>query len=502
MSVSWTWDLEAEISGVWTSIAADVMWHKSPITAVRGISGRDITDRVASPGSLTATLDNGESNSAGKLGYYSPDHANMRANFGRNTNVRLKITYGGNTRYIWKGYITDLTPTPGRYRERESYLSATDFMQRLSEFRLQLIPVQENKRSDQLIQTVLDNMTEAPASTSIETDKIILPMALSSEQDERTTALAVIQKICQTVLGYIYIRGNATNGETLTFQREETRAMQTSAATLDNTMSSLKISRSIDEIKNRINGLTHPVRIDDNPTTLLYELDNETPLDAGDTQTVTFKFKDPANQAIRISGKDVVLPLVAGTHYRMSAYANVIVGDLNSSLTITPTVGANSVQAVLANAAGVRGYINLINIFGRGIYYYNPVEHFVESGAGDKAVTFDFYYLSDPYRAKSFLTALHYRVSTEITHVDSVSFLADYDATLMGYAMSVDIGDRVTIVEAATGLSDVYTINRVTYTIQSNGTLKLDWELEPADSHSYFILDSSELNGTDVLSPY
>ena len=502
MPVSWTWDLEAYISAAWTSIAADVMWHKAPITASRGISGRGIMDRVAAPGSLTCTLDNGESNSGSKLGYYSPDHADMRANFGRDTQVRLKITYSGNTRYIWKGYITDLTPTPGRFRERESYLAATDFMQRLAEHKLKLIAVQEDQRSDQIIQTILANMSVSAASTSIETDKFTLPFALSSEQDERTTAMSAIQKVVQTVLGYAYIRGNTTNGETFVFQREESRANQASVATLNNTMSELRTSRPVDDLKNKVIGFTHPVRVDEEATTLLYELDNETPIDAGDTQILTFKFRDPNNQAVRISGKDVVTPLVENTHYRASAFANGVGYDMSADLTITPTVGGNAVEAEIENTGGQRAFINLINIFGKGIYYYNPVEQSVESGNGDKPVNYDFYYLSDPYRAKGFLTALHYRVSTEITHVESVSFLADYDATLMGYAMNVDIGDRVTIVEAATGLNDDYVINKITYTIQTNGTLKVEWSLEPADAHSYFILDSSVLDGSDVLSPY
>ena len=502
MAVSWTWDLLAYISGSFVSIASDVMCHKAPITAMRGITGRSIDSRVASPGSLTCTLDNGESNSAGLLGYYSPDHANMRANFGRNTIVQLKITSGGNTRYLWRGYITDLQPTPGRYKDRESHLTATDFMQRMAEHRLDLIPVQEDKRSDQLVQTILSNMSVTPINDSIETDKFTLPFALSSEMDEKSTAMSAMQKVCQTVLGYIYIRGDISDGETFVFQREETRARQASAATLNNTMSELRTSRNVDELKNKVIGLTHPVRVDESADTLLYELDNEIPLDGGDTQVVTFKYKDPNNQAIRISATDVVTPLVADTHYRMSAYANGVANDMTSSLSITPTVGGNAVEAELENTGGQRGFINLINIFGKGIYYYNPVEHSVESGAGDRPITYDFFYLSDPYRAKGFLQALHYRASTELTHVDSVSFLADYDATLMGYAMTVDIGDRVTIVEAATGLSDDYTINKITYTIQTNGTLKVDWALEPADAHTYFTLNSSQLNGSHVLSPY
>lgn len=502
MTVTWAWDLEAYISGAWVSIASDVMNRAggNPVTAERGIEGSDITNRVASPGSLTCALDNGESNSAGKLGYYSPEHADFRANFGRYTKVRLKITYGGNSYYKWYGYIDDLDPTPGRFKERKSYLTATDYMQLLSEQKIDLLAVQEDKRSDQIVETVLTAMTTAPVNESLETDKFSLPFALSAEQDERTSGMSVLQKVCQTVLGYAFVKGDTTDGETFVFEREETRALRASSFTLDETMSEIKVTRPTDKVKNRLVGKIHPVRVDDEAV-LLYELENDISVDGGDTQTFTFRFRDPANLATRISALDIEA-LEANVHYRASQWEGTSGNDATSLLTITPANGGNSAEWEVENTGGFRVHINLAEIFGRGIYYFNPIEIVSETGAADKQATYDFFYLSSPHRARAFLSRLLERTSTQSADIESVVFYADANSTLMGYAMTNDIGSRGAVTEGVTGVSGEYVINKVKYTIETSGKLRVEWRLEPADTNDYFILDSSLLDGTDVLSPY
>jgi hypothetical protein len=497
----WSWDLEAYIDSAWTSVSEDVMLRKQAIVASRGIEGSGITNRVASPGSLTCLMDNGESNSAGLLGYYSPEHTNMRPNFGRDTLVRLKFSFGGRDYYKWRGYVTDLSPTPGRYKDRTSQLEATDFMQRMAEHKIKTISVQENKRSDQVMQTVLDNMSTAPVNAILDTDKFYLPYALHSEQDEKITAMAAAQKICQTALAYLYPRGDLTDGETLVYQREQTRSATQIAAAFDDTMTGVKINRNRDRIKNRLVGSIHPPEVDASPTTLLASLDNEYPIDAGDTQEITLRFKD-ANRN-RVNAKDIVTALVADTHYRMSKLSNSGGNDANADLTINSvTPGSNAVTINFTNTGAVRGFVNKIDIYGKGIYLYSPVELVVESGDADRQLNYDFFYLADPYRAKTFLQHLHARTTSEAPDIDSLSFIADASPTLMNYAMTLDNGDRIYVAETVTGLSGEYIINKVIYTILTNRTLRVDWMLETADTHSYFVLNRSLLNGLDVLSPY
>ena len=505
-TLTWSWALEAYISAAWVDITEDVLCHDYTTVASRGIQGNDVTNRVAAPGALTTTLDNGESNSAGLAGYYSLYHANKRANFGRETRIRLKFVVNGNSYYKWHGWIRGLDPLPGRYGQRTSYLSAFDYMQKLAEHKITGIAVQEDKRSDQLFQTVINNVPTAPLNTSVEVDVFTTPLALHSEQDERSTAMNIIQKICQTFMCYAFIRGNATDGETLVFQREFSRITSTPGATLDNTMSELNTNDDPDREKNKIIGSIFLSRVDEGADTLLAELTEDYPIDAGDSKVIELRYRDPQGGANRISGKNIVTDLVPDEHYRMSAFADTELNDMNAMLGITFTPGGNKVSVEVTNNGGVRGFINLIKVYGDGIYLYDPVDISVETGDGDKVLVYDFYYLSDHYRARDYLTVILRRKSNGDISVDSVSFLADANLTLMGYAMDLDIGDRVLLQEYMTGLNAEFTINHVTYTLNTNGTLRVEWIPEFAESSlSFFTIQDpvlGELDADAVLAPF
>ena len=88
--------------GVWTNVSEDVR-TVSPIKAFRGTRGNGPKNRVGDTGRMSLILDNSEANSAGLLGYYSPDHANLRSGFGKGTLVRWILTYGGTDYYKFRG---------------------------------------------------------------------------------------------------------------------------------------------------------------------------------------------------------------------------------------------------------------------------------------------------------------------------------------------------------------------------------------------------------------
>ena len=497
-----TWELQAYISSNWVNVSSDVMVWDYDIVAERGIDGNGVTDLVATPGSLSCVLDNGEANSAGLLGYYSWDHPNLRSGVEKGLPLRLKFSYAGDFKFVWRGKLDDLTATAGQFQERVAFLVAFDFMKEFTDGKLSRIPVQESKRSDQVMQTILDNMSATPANSSLVTDTYTTQLALHTEQDERSTPMSATQKICQSALGYAYIRGDTTDGETFVFELRSTRVATTSAATLHDTMSELEISRGDKRFANKITGTYHPANVDSGASTILAGLLNEFELGAGETETITLRYRDPNNTAVRISGKDVVDPLVADTHFKMSSSSGDNGNDLNANLSSDITAGGNASDVEVTNSAGVTGYINKLNIVGNGVYQYEPGEVIIESGDANKAITYDFFYQDDYYKVKDLTTDLHTRTSSDITYVDSVSFYADASSALMSCAMSCDIGSRVTIEETATGVAGEYTINKVTYTIQTDSRLKVEWVLEHAQSYDFFQLDISGLDGTDVLSPF
>ncbi len=83
--------LELELTGRgngWTDVSVDLAGE---IRLHYGIAGTGPSDRVASTGTLSFTLDNSEKNSALKRGYYSPNHANKRGGFALGIGVRLTL---------------------------------------------------------------------------------------------------------------------------------------------------------------------------------------------------------------------------------------------------------------------------------------------------------------------------------------------------------------------------------------------------------------------------
>ena len=97
--VTATWSVEMQLAGTagaWTDVSADVLQSDKP-RFESGIRDNGATDRVASTGRLTFTLDNSNLNSAGLAGYYSPGHANARSGFSTGIPVRFKVTYDGGT---------------------------------------------------------------------------------------------------------------------------------------------------------------------------------------------------------------------------------------------------------------------------------------------------------------------------------------------------------------------------------------------------------------------
>src|SRR5262245_8745037 len=136
--------LELEFPGkppVWVDVTRDVR-ADTPIRLEYGIQGTSPTDRVASTGTLTFSLDNSEANSQGPLGPCSPNPANVRAGFGLGIGVRLAITYDDVPRYKWRGTLDAIQPVPGIAGTRRVQCVAVDWMDEAAKARLVGLPTQ------------------------------------------------------------------------------------------------------------------------------------------------------------------------------------------------------------------------------------------------------------------------------------------------------------------------------------------------------------------------
>ena len=155
----------ARVGGTLTDITADVRDFQD-IQVSYGIMGTGPTDRIAGTGTLSFGLNNSASNSHGQAGAYSPGHANAVAGWELGAEIVLSIAYDGTTYTKFTGGLADISPDTGK-RRQGVVCTATDWMDNAARAKIKNVTIQQNKRADELIDTlVTESVTEQPESTS------------------------------------------------------------------------------------------------------------------------------------------------------------------------------------------------------------------------------------------------------------------------------------------------------------------------------------------------
>jgi len=460
-------------------VTADVL---DGINLTWGIKGTGPTDKVAQPGNITFQLDNSTNNSGGLLGYYSPDNSNARGGFVIGSRVLLKLAYNGTTQTVWKGRITKIKPDAGQYDSRRTSVTAMDYMYTLATHNLKLVPVLITTSVDLVIRKVLNNMPIYPENISIETSPDSLTIALNSEADEKTKGITAIQKAAQTDLGLVYV----SQGVLVYINRNHRPAVSSADMSFSSTMVELEADRDIDEVFNVVKGTGYPARIDDDNTSVLYNLEREIEIAASETIVQTYRLRDPNSTGARASLYPGTLKaLVADTDYKMSSISGDDGNDLNSSLDIAVLWGGNSVEVTYTNNDASTGYINKLVLTGRGVYNDAPLEYISEDATsitkyGERTITFDMPYQDDDDVVTTVADLILARYKEPYTQLKKVTFIGNTDATLAAYARDIAVNQYVTIAETVTGFSANYFVNAVTMEIRDSVvrvtlTLEPDW---------------------------
>ena len=488
----------------WTNISDVVI--SGGLNATYGISGSGPADRVASTGTLTFSLDNSESNSAGLLGYYSPNNANKRSGFELGIGVRLAITYSGVTYYKWRGFLTSIEPLGGIKRERTTQCVAVDYMDDAASALLNQVALQINKRSDEVFSAVYANLARPAPATSIGVGASTFAYALDNVQDESTSVLSAFQTIAASEVGFIFTKGDTTQGGTLVFENRTARQASASVTTISNDMIEMTANRSMKELLNRIKVTTYPREVDAAATTVLYNLSNtNTTVATGATLTIDAAYTDPNQKAARVGGTAMVTP-VATTDYTMNTLADGTGTNLTANFTVTPTFGANSAKLIIVNTSGSDGFITFLQLRGKGIYTYDPTISTSQDTAsqylyGINSLSYDMPYQDTLTVGQSAADYFKYVYKNPLTYLRDITIDANASPTMMGYALSREISDRITVSETVTGLSADYFINAVNLSITSNNQIAVTWTLAPSAGAMWLLgtVGSSELGSRTVL---
>jgi hypothetical protein len=441
----------------WSDIQADVL-TETPITIFQGQRYGDPLDRVADGGTIKFVLNNSEANSAGLLGYYSPDHVNKRAHYGLGTLVRVGIEKDAVIEWLAQGKIISIDPEPGLLGNKRVDVTAGDWLELASRTPMPRIPVQESVADDQVIQVIVDALgMDAPTEIDLEPGAYVYPYALTDVEDEVTPVMTVLQRLAQCGLGRIFITGGTTGGEVLRYvDLTSLLSVGEPVASFVNSFMNAEASRRAYKRIKRVTATSYPMQL--STDVVLYAIPAEISISAGDTIELTGFFRDPnASSSLSIPAINVGTP-AADTGFKFSSTSGGSGTDMNGNLQILSfEVGAKSFKARLRNSGGVTGYLWQFSVAGDALLPYDslPVTEIAESIREQDAVSlnYDLPYHDNYHTTKEIATALlgwYSEESTSMPYIEFVPTLSDADFQKM---LDVKPGELISVAEDVTGVS-------------------------------------------------
>jgi hypothetical protein len=507
----------------WRDVSDDAQVGRQEISWQRGIMSSSVFDKVAQPGHLTFALDNSAGNTDGVQGRYSPGHVNALAGLDVNTWwARLHLDDGTNARYVFRGKITSIEPTAGSTGEQLSIFTAVDWMEELQGATARNLTLQEFKRADQLITTLVsESDVRAPVATDYDTGVGSFRVAFDDVSGQaQASAMTVANNIVQSEQGWLWVRGDATGGETLQFVSRHGLYSTTfppadSFNAASGEIADLRAATGRDRIFNVVNVAVYPPQIDPNATTILVDVGRSIGLAVGESLTMWLNFQDPNSEGTQfIGGKNPSL-LWSARETEGAGGA-----DLTGSVTMTPTFYASQVKVVMTNNHAtlpvwivgneVSGVVQhpFMRVQGQGIYRYNPI--LVEArdtasiGAPGNfgelvAEQVDMPYEGDKNTAQG--------IADEIVDFHSLSWqrpteisIKTHTAKGLEHSIDRDLGDRIWILEAqAVGGSEDVVIVGINMTITAGNWIEVKWTLLGTAIHTgLFRLDDATLGKLDT----
>ena len=496
------------LQGAWVDLNGYRL-QPAGISGSMGIRSSNPTDRVASTGSLSLTLHNVNN-------MFTPGHENCWAGFQAGMRFRLRLSYGGRTRTRFYGIV----PPDGIEIGTTKFMTVTrvkalDYMEQFANHQLDLPAYAIDKRLEEIVALILDNMPVKPLSVSYGTGRSTFKNVFDTIRD-KTRAMQEVSKVTLSELGYVYLAQTADCDEVLvvenrgarsgkalatvdvvsilggsdkritqagdgrTTQDGDTRIIQTSFATVgavfDNNYREIEVSHGA-AYYNQIDSKAYPRKVDTSDV-VLFAL--ERPLEIGANQTVTMKgrFRDPTQEAQTVAALSTVTP-VSGTDYLFNASEDETGANLTASLSVTAVYGANGVDYTLTNTGAITGFVTQLQARGKGVYTYRPVERLEEdemlvSMDGNHTLNLDMPYQDNPLETTDIAVALLDKYKSKRTEIKSVAFIANRDDNSTAYPdlllnafIDLNVGDKVKIKANSVGIDDDYFIQAIDFSITS-----------------------------------
>jgi len=478
-------------SGTWTGTGENVTARMLSRAGVTVTYGRDQI-RALSPspvaGEISFELDNRSKD-------YSPENSGspIAANLKPGRPVRYQRTYSAQTYTLFRGYLDEYEVLPNR-EERSVQFQGVDALARSTDVKVSTT-LHEGIRTGQAIGFILDAIGWPSGDRDLDTGATVIPYWW----EEDTTWLEALQKVVASegppALVYIDYANNR-----LVFRDRHHRLIRTASTTSQATFRDTGTEP-------RFSG---PVRYDAGWRDIVNDVSFEVP----ERQAEGFLsnvFEDEgiislgasASTVLHVQASDpfkgAITP-VAGTDYTLLA------GSV-SSLTLSRTSGQSTIITITAGAGGAQ-------IEGMRVRAYSlPVVRTYRITASDSASIADHGSRAMPSDLEPVWAGRHdAKGIADLLILERKQRRPIFELALKGAAhdsrltqcLTRALSDRVTVVDAETGLNDVFYVERLTHTITEAGVFhETVFGLEkvsPSEPTGPFIVGTSLLNGASTIA--
>lgn len=312
------------LDAVWTDVTSDVL-AASRIDASWGMGNNKPMSLVADIGQLTFSLDN-------STGKYTPFSGTALSGWKKGTAVKVVFTFLSQDYVRFYGKVDKMRIDAGTVGNRRVHVTVLDWLDYAVKHPLKNPAIEQDKTAGDALTLIVDAMPIQPAARDFDTGINTFPLVFN-EATQKTRAYSEFQKLMVSEFGRLYLKKDATYGETLVFEESDARptttpvktvtvletpgfllkedggyllkedggklmleSFTTSDVSIDNTMISMDVSYG-DNVINRITTTVNPTKIATTPS-LLYELDNPIFIDANEEVSFNIQFTEASSKRL------------------------------------------------------------------------------------------------------------------------------------------------------------------------------------------------------------
>lgn len=490
----------------WVSILTDTR-SQDPIVLDYGVQGNGPSDRVASTGTLSFTLNNAIDNAGQTVGWYSPLHVDHRDGLDLNIPIRLIFTLDGQDYHKFLGRLSDINPEPGMNGTFTVPCQAVDLMDDWAATDVPVImAIEVDYDAATLVQILMNTLyfyapDLLPVAQSIEAGVDLIPYAF--HDPNRKKIREVLIDIVMSDLGFACFRGSPTTGGVFTLTNRHamsTYPIQTSLLNQFLVNDGFQSVLSRDDVTSSVEVFVYPATADadlveifrlDGPPLLLQPFSRV-------TMHLPLRTADHPGEPI---GALEIAPITPGVDFTVNTQSDGLGTDMTVDVTVGPVNGSGGATIALEirNHFARPGFLTLLKGRGKGLYTSEVSARVdLDTRYGRRQLTLVMPYQGNVNVAADVAAYFANIYRAPFGQVESIRFCANKSATLMQQAIYREPGDLIYLEEAITGITDTFRIQGV-HLEMDHGVIWCTWRLANIVRQQFWLLGNDDLGLTTIL---